>query len=483
MAAAQSTGPQMDADQGTGVDEGSPQMAAEHVTSHDDVQSDGVSAAEDLSLTLDSSGREPSSFSTTPAQPSSPPGPDPAQMAPASTDQEKQQKEKKEKSPSLFATTFTTAAGKRRRDVQSASEGQHTASSTTELPFPFTLQMARDRRRSETSSRSSRGCCVYCAMHISFWTRPWVDVDEGATQSYEEKKEEDSARHPTRESSTSNTGEIIVPPTPTKQLLPRSETSGLTSGAVQAPGSASAYAVPEHGRSHTRDSGEETDGSLTDEEALRELLEVEELDDDEQRLIKQGGAGLPIGSDGTPQPLLPPIAPHHIGRKCLVLDLDETLVHSSLKAVPAPDYVVPVEIESFWHNFYVLKRPGVDVFLKRMGEIYEVVVFTASLSKYADPVLDRLDPDRSVAHRLFRESCYNHRGNYVKDLSQLGRPISDTIIIDNSPASYIFHPNNAVPISSWFNDPHDTELTDLCPFLADLGVISSDVRGILNPAV
>jgi len=158
-------------------------------------------------------------------------------------------------------------------------------------------------------------------------------------------------------------------------------------------------------------------------------------------------------------------------------------VHSSLKPVPSPDYIVPVEIESFWHNFYVLKRPGVDLFLKKMGEIYEVVVFTASLSKYADPVLDRLDPDHAVAHRLFRESCYNHRGNYVKDLSQLGRPIADTIIIDNSPASYIFHPTNAVPISSWFNDPHDTELTDLCPFLADLGALPADVRGILNPAV
>jgi carboxy-terminal domain RNA polymerase II polypeptide A small phosphatase len=32
------------------------------------------------------------------------------------------------------------------------------------------------------------------------------------------------------------------------------------------------------------------------------------------------------------------------------------------------------------HNVYVIKRPGVDAFLKKMGEIYEIVVFTASLS-------------------------------------------------------------------------------------------------------
>lgn len=33
------------------------------------------------------------------------------------------------------------------------------------------------------------------------------------------------------------------------------------------------------------------------------------------------------------------------------------------------------------HNVYVLKRPGVDEFMRKMGEIYEIVVFTASLSK------------------------------------------------------------------------------------------------------
>lgn len=183
--------------------------------------------------------------------------------------------------------------------------------------------------------------------------------------------------------------------------------------------------------------------------------------------------------DGEPQPLLPPISSRHMGRKCLVLDLDETLVHSSFGSLQHADYIVPVEIECLWHDVNVIKRPGVDDFLKKMGEIYEVVVFTASVSKFADPVLDKLDVHQAVSHRLFRESCYNHNGDYVKDLSQLGRPLAGTIILDNSPASYIFHPKNAVPVSSWFNDPHDTELIDLCPFLADLGSVR-DVRGVLD---
>lgn len=47
--------------------------------------------------------------------------------------------------------------------------------------------------------------------------------------------------------------------------------------------------------------------------------------------------------------------------------------------------------------------------------------------------------------RLFRESCVYHGGNYVKDLNKLGRDLQKIVIVDNSPASYIFHPENAVP--------------------------------------
>ncbi|OBT89743.1 hypothetical protein VE02_01317 [Pseudogymnoascus sp. 03VT05] len=170
--------------------------------------------------------------------------------------------------------------------------------------------------------------------------------------------------------------------------------------------------------------------------------------------------------------LLPPIEPRFSGKKCLVLDLDETLVHSSFKA----DFTIPVEIEGQYHNVYVIKRPGVDQFMKRVGELYEVVVFTASVSKYGDPLLDQLDIHNVVHHRLFRESCYNHQGNYVKDLSQVGRDLRETIIIDNSPTSYIFHPQHAVPISSWFSDAHDNELLDLIPVLEDLAGSQSSPR-------
>jgi len=193
-----------------------------------------------------------------------------------------------------------------------------------------------------------------------------------------------------------------------------------------------------------------------------------------------------IHAEPHPQPpphsgdaLLPPLLPQDVGRKCLVLDLDETLVHSSFKPISNADFVIQVEIDDQVHQVYVLKRPGVDQFLKRMAPLFEIVVFTASLAKYADPVLDLLDPNKTVRHRLFREACTNHKGNYVKDLGRVGRPLKSIIIIDNSPASYMFHPENAVPIDSWFDDMNDTELLDLIPFLEDLTKVD-DVCAVLD---
>ncbi|KAI6655012.1 Carboxy-terminal domain RNA polymerase II polypeptide A small phosphatase 1 [Oopsacas minuta] len=175
--------------------------------------------------------------------------------------------------------------------------------------------------------------------------------------------------------------------------------------------------------------------------------------------------------------LLPPLDINGItNRKCVVIDLDETLVHSSFRPVPDADFIVPVELDGRVHQVYVLKRPYVDEFLRYMGNTFECVLFTASLSKYAEPVSDLLDTCSCFQAKLYRESCVYYKGNYVKDLSKLGRDLTTTVIIDNSPASYSFHPGNAVPISTWFDDPNDTELRDLIPFFEGLNKVDNVQR-------
>lgn len=73
--------------------------------------------------------------------------------------------------------------------------------------------------------------------------------------------------------------------------------------------------------------------------------------------------------------------PCDTGKKTLVLDLDETLVHSSFQPSHNCQYIIPVEIEGNTYNVYVFRRPGTIEFIKKMSEIYEIVVYTASLKK------------------------------------------------------------------------------------------------------
>ena len=166
---------------------------------------------------------------------------------------------------------------------------------------------------------------------------------------------------------------------------------------------------------------------------------------------------------------------------CLVLDLDETLVHSSFKPVRGADLVVPVKMNQAVHPVHVMTRPGWRSFLRSLAKHFEIVVFTASVDYYANPLLDRLDPKREwISHRLFRESCVLWRGNYIKDMSLLGRDEARTILVDNSPASYLLHPQNAVPCVAFFDDKTDRELPRLSRFLEHLAERDvADVRPCL----
>lgn len=74
--------------------------------------------------------------------------------------------------------------------------------------------------------------------------------------------------------------------------------------------------------------------------------------------------------------------------------------------------------------YHVYKRPFVDFFLRtvrpsrisfdvkfiRMNQVsgwYTLVIFTASMQEYADPVIDWLDGGRGIlGHRLFRDVCF-----------------------------------------------------------------------------
>ncbi|KAI0389649.1 NLI interacting factor-like phosphatase-domain-containing protein [Xylariaceae sp. FL0594] len=203
-----------------------------------------------------------------------------------------------------------------------------------------------------------------------------------------------------------------------------------------------------------------------------------------------------------PRPLIPRRQPSYVPfepqdpkkLKTLILDLDETLIHSMSKGGRVGSgHMVEVRLNTAYTGsggqqmlgpqhpilYYVHKRPHCDEFLRKVCKWFNLVVFTASVQEYADPVIDWLESERKFfSGRYYRQHCTFRHGAFIKDLSAIEPDLSKVMILDNSPLSYMFHQDNAIPIQGWISDPTDNDLLHLVPFLEGLQYVS-DVRALL----
>ncbi|ETO15506.1 hypothetical protein RFI_21858, partial [Reticulomyxa filosa] len=104
-------------------------------------------------------------------------------------------------------------------------------------------------------------------------------------------------------------------------------------------------------------------------------------------------------------------------RKLLVMDLDETMVFSTFEEMKNPDFVIDGMSKSGRVKTKVKVRPFLRRFLSECSKKYDIVVFTASGAPYANYVLDKIDVDCVIAHRLFGDSLTKFGdGKYIKVL-------------------------------------------------------------------
>jgi Dullard-like phosphatase family protein len=218
-------------------------------------------------------------------------------------------------------------------------------------------------------------------------------------------------------------------------------------------------------------------------------------DNSDEESAAAGKKATPASPISASPALLPPQSAEHKGQLCVVLDMDETLIHSQFnsaveyrqaeerqEAKSKHDFVVNIGAgeDGSDETARVYMRPGLAKFIERGSSMFEFVVFTAALSVYAKPVLDKIDPQKRFAARLYREATVTYKGQpFVKDLNLLGRDMRRTIIIDNNPYAMLATPDNAMPILSYYDDPTDRELDKALALLQEMRNLE-DVRPYLK---
>jgi len=135
----------------------------------------------------------------------------------------------------------------------------------------------------------------------------------------------------------------------------------------------------------------------------------------------------------------------------LILDLDNTLVYTSMDKTDGNSAKLALNVAI---------RPSTLELLKELSTIYEIIVFTAAGSDYAQAVVSTLDPEKKYIKKVVsREHCIEVSGGYVvKDLRIfIDRNINDMVIVDDSIYSFAFNIGNGIPVSRYEDDDEDDE--------------------------
>ena len=193
-------------------------------------------------------------------------------------------------------------------------------------------------------------------------------------------------------------------------------------------------------------------------------------------------------------------------KSTLVLDLDETLVYvTDMKNEDLPIMQIPFEYYVYddselyikknmkiqdYQNMekatnYLIIRPGFNKFISEVKKYFdEIFIFTSSQYSYAEEIVKIIDKNKYISKIYSRKDCSFYNEVFYKDLNKIKKDLSNTIIIDNFPESYLLQHFNGLPIPSFMGDPNDNELIKLLPILEKLSKVKdvrNYIREIVNP--
>lgn len=166
--------------------------------------------------------------------------------------------------------------------------------------------------------------------------------------------------------------------------------------------------------------------------------------------------------------------------KLLVLDLDETLLHTTEQCISRPpDFRID--------GYVVYKRPGVQEFLDWcFTSFQDVGLWTAGTLSYGHEVLPHLCNPKRFSFIWGRERCgtqvdfESREQHWVKDikkLCRLGYCKEQILCVDDTPRNFARSYGNYIRVSPFMGDLDDRELFRLTRYLLDIGQ-TPDVRSV-----
>ncbi|MGF1486145.1 MAG: NIF family HAD-type phosphatase [Prochloraceae cyanobacterium] len=170
--------------------------------------------------------------------------------------------------------------------------------------------------------------------------------------------------------------------------------------------------------------------------------------------------------------------------KLLILDLDETLIHSTEKELARPR---DLRIDEY--NVY--KRPNVDDFMVNCAEIFDLAVWTAASRDYAKEIIELIIPKSIELKFIFTGDRCTRRYDYdlmeayyikpLKKVKRRGYSLEKVLIIDDSPENFEKNYGNGIQVKRYFGEKEDNELILLLKYLKQIATVENvrtiDKRG------
>ena len=174
-----------------------------------------------------------------------------------------------------------------------------------------------------------------------------------------------------------------------------------------------------------------------------------------------------------------------IKKKNLVLDLDETLIHSFFNPIENSDFQLNIQIydeinNKEYNKIYIKKRPGLNIFLNELNKYYKIYIFSSSPEDYVSEIVKNIDKKRIIVKFFSKNDCLTIPGDddfgiYIKDLKKIDKDLSNILLLDDNITSFTLQTENGIPIKSWNGNDKDIELFKLIPLFKKLSYYK-DVR-------